>query len=303
MKSTLPKPAKPVLKSGIVFYVYSPNQCHNNSLYMDQVKINARFIKDTDPSISIALMTNCDIPVETVQYLDVIGPIHNNDVMKTSAKQWRTRMLYNAYLPFYYSYIIDSHIFPCDNKAPREILDLFEKSQIDVSFSNRQNKKGCVSGGAALSHWSEGSFEFWKRVYLLMNKKNFMDDQTPMSIIVRSDWSKKYKYRWLSSNWFFASHGINENAIFRGPATCYRSSIIITGPVRWIHGNIHDCVVMNKLPNLPRCYFKSGTCNTTGIGNYAIYSEQELKRNVYPYEAPELAWYNNSRKDKTSLFW
>ena len=66
VKKNFPKPRKPVLKSGIVFYVYSSNQCHNKSIYMDQVKINARFIKETDHSINIALMTNCDIPVETM---------------------------------------------------------------------------------------------------------------------------------------------------------------------------------------------------------------------------------------------
>ena len=303
VKKNFPKPRKPVLKSGIVFYVYSSNQCHNKNIYMDQVKINARFIKETDHSINIALMTNCDIPVETAQYLDIIGPIHNNDVVKTNAKQWRTRMLYNAYLPFNYSFIIDSHIFPCDKRAPRDILEQFEQSQIDISFSNRVNKKNCVSGGAALSHWSEGSFEFWKQVYLLMEKRNYLDDQTPMSMTMRSPWSKKYRFRWLSSNWFFASHGITENGIFRGPARCYRSSIIITGPVRWIHGNIHDCIVMNEKPNIPRCYFKSGTCNTTGKGNFAIYSEQDIKRNASPYSAPKLSWKQNSQNNPTSLFW
>ena len=73
---------------------------------MSEVYNNARIIKETDNQVNIALITNCDIPILLEQYLDVIVPIHNDDVMKTNKKQWRTRMLYNAYLPFNYSFII-----------------------------------------------------------------------------------------------------------------------------------------------------------------------------------------------------
>lgn len=92
---------------------------------MNQVGMNAKYIKEYDPSMNIAVVTNCDIPGSVAYYLDVIVPVHNQDVMNTTLKQWRTRMLYNAYLPFNYSYIIDSHVFPCDKKAVREVLSLF----------------------------------------------------------------------------------------------------------------------------------------------------------------------------------
>ena len=302
-KKSFPKPRKHVLKSGIVFYVYGANRCQTQKDYIRQVLINTRYIKELDNSINLALMTNCDLPIEIAQFLDVIGPIHNNDVMNIKEKQWRTRMLYNAYLPFKYSFIVDSHVFPCDVNAPKDILREFEQSQIDISFSNRKNIKNAVMGAAVLSQLSTGSFEFWKQVYLLMEQKNFLDDQYPMSIIVRSRWSKSYKYKYLSNNWCFASHGINEKGEFIGSSNCYRSSIILTGPVRFIHGHIFQCQLMNKNPNTPRCYFQSGTCNTTGKGFHAIYSRKELMKTVYPYRIPELSWEINSKKNKSSLFW
>ena len=270
---------------------------------MKEVGFNAEVIKQADNNTNIALITNCDIPLSVAQYLDVIVPIHNDDVMITDEKQWRTRMLYNACLPFNYSFIIDSHVFPCDKDAPREILQLFAESNVDVSFSNRTNQRRLVMGGAVLSHWSEGSFEFWKHCYLFMIKNNKVDDQGPMRITYQSNWSKKYKYRWLSCNWFFASHGITEKGVFSGPGRCYRSSVIVTGRVRWIHGSLHDCKVMNERTNVPRCYFKSGNCNTIGKGNYAIYSEKQLKHDVSPYKAPALKWEKNSKRNPVSLFW
>lgn len=99
-------------------------------------------------------------------------------------------MLYNAYLPFNYSFIIDSHVFPCDSTAPREIFELFSKASIDISYSNRMNTPSLVFGGAVLSHWGKGSFEFWKNYYFWILKHNTRDDQGPMRITSQSKWGK-----------------------------------------------------------------------------------------------------------------
>lgn len=274
---------------------------------MQQVGVNAKSIKNKDPNTNIALMTNCNVPLSVASFLDVIVPIHNADVMNTTQKQWRTRMLYNAYLPFNYSFIIDSHVFPCDKTAAHDILSLFEKSGVDISFSNRVNQYSLVSGGGVLSRWSEGSFLFWKNCYKIMILKNKVDDQGPMRLTVQSDWRKHYKFKWLSSNWMFASHGITEKGIFSGPGRCYRSSVIVTGPVRWIHGSESECPIMNgknnEIVNRPRCYFKKGKCNTTGIGIFPVFSEAQLKKTVYPATIPKLRWEICSAFSKTSLFW
>ena len=81
------------------------------------------------------------------------------------------------------------------------------------------------------------------------------------------------------------------------------SSVIVTGRVRWIHGSLNDCKVMNERINVPRCYFKKGNCNTTGVGNYAIYSEKQLIHDVSPYISPALKWENNSKRNPVSLYW
>ena len=114
---------QPVKENGVVFHVYSRDRCRNKNNYMTQVEGNAQFIKKKDPSVgstsfgnmqaNIALITNCNVPLSTAQYLSVIVPVAPEDVVDTSEKQWLTRVLYNAYLPFNYSFILDTHVFPC----------------------------------------------------------------------------------------------------------------------------------------------------------------------------------------------
>lgn len=114
---------------------------------------------------------------------------------------------------------------------------------------------------------------------------------------------KTYKYRLASSNWIFASHGISGKGFFYGNSRCYRSSVLVNGPVRWVHGNMNDCKVMNERTNITRCYFKSGQYNTKGKGFYAVYSKQQLVHDVSPYSAPLLNWDSISKYDPRSLFW
>lgn len=290
-----------------MFYVYSATTCGGDNEYLKQVRYNSKVIKQMDSTANIALVTNCNITVSLAQYLSVVVPIHSYDLVNTTEKQWRTRVLYNAYLPFHYSFIIDSHVFPCDKLAIQQLLTLFEESQVDISFSNRMNIKGKVSGGAVLSRWSDGSFTFWKRCYNRMVSRKYVDDQGPMGKIMNSKWSRKYKFRWLSSNWFFASNGISKNGDFSGVSKCYRSSVIVTGPIRWVHGDMNDCKIMNGVNRgyelLPRCYFKSGSCKTNGQGVFPIFSESEFQKVVNPVQIPQLLWNSVASRNSTSLYW
>ena len=139
------------MERGIVYYLYTQNRCGENPRYLKEVERNSVAVKAKDPNAKIAVVTNCDILASTAKLIDVIVPVHNEDVVQTSSKQWLTRVLYNAYLPFNYSFITDTHVYPCDNKSYTDIFDLFKKSNIDISFSCRVNRGPYPSGGAVLS--------------------------------------------------------------------------------------------------------------------------------------------------------
>lgn len=306
--NTLPKPLLPIMDKGIVYHVYTQNRCVENPRYIKEVERNSAAVKAKDSQAKIALITNCDVPSTTAKYIDIIVPIHSTDVIKTAKKQWLTRVLYNAYLPFNYSFITDTHVYPCDNKSYYDIFDLYKKSNVDISFSCRVNYGPIVSGGAVLSKWGNRSYEFWIRTYKLQQATKNWDDQYPMLYTFRKYKNTLFSVKWLSSNYFYASHGINEYGKFKGPATCYRSSIVVTGAIRWVHGSPFDCYLMNgkknEYTNIYRSYFRSGTCNTTLKGQRVITSDDEMKRAVYPYEAPLLKWdVDKVRRPSEGIFW
>ena len=303
-----PKPLPPIMDHGIVYYVYTQKRCAENPRYIKEVERNSAAVKERDPKAKIALITNCDVIPSTAKMIDIIVPIHSIDVIQTAEKQWLTRMLYNGYLPFNYSFITDTHVFPCDNRSYSDIFDLYKRSNIDISFSCRINVGPLASGGAALSKWGRGSYEFWIRTYKLQLKTHNYDDQGPMTKIVRQYQNKLFSFKWLSSNFFYASHGITEKGIFSGPAHCYRSSIVVTGPLRWIHGTPGECEIMNgkhnEYTNIPRVWFKSGSCNTTAKGVKVITSKEELSKAVYPYKVSTLKWgIDPVKRSSSGLFW
>ena len=307
-RKSFPNPLQPIMERGIVYYVYTSKRCYENPRYLKEVERNSAAVKLKDPNAKIAVITNCDIPASTAKLIDVIVPVHNNDIVKTNNKQWQTRMLYNAYLPFNYSFITDTHVFPCDNKAYADIFDQFKASNIDISFSNRVNGKPYAFGAAVLSKWGKRSFEFWTRTYQLQIRKHIFDDQGPMSTIMKEYQKKLFSFRWLSSNYVYASHGIAEKGAFKGSSHCYRSSIVVTGPIRWIHGWPDECEKMNgknnELVNKPRAWFSSGKCKTTVKGTKVVLSRSELMNAAFPYEAPKLEWdVNYLEKPSRELFW
>ena len=187
------------------------------------------------------MITNCDVPLTIAQLITIIVPVASSDVLNTPNKQWQTRMLYNAYLPFNYSYILDTHVFPCYNDSYSKVFSLFSESGVDVSASSRDGDRVYVSGGAVLSKWGAPSHSFWKEVYQRMLVCNGCDDQSAIQYVIERNQTHQWTYRWLSSNWFWASIGITEEGFFLGSARCYRSSVIATGPIMWIHGDPGEC--------------------------------------------------------------
>ena len=236
----------------------------------------------------------------------MIIPIATEDIRNTYLQIWATRMLYNAYLPFNYSYILDTHVFPCYSDSYSSIFSLFCKSEVDISASCREGDRLFISGGAVLSKWGERSHSFWRYVFsYMMGSCKVCDDQTAMMYSLPRFNQSMLSFKWLSSNWFWASHAIMESGRFLGSASCYRSSVITTGPIKWIHGDASQCALMNGKNNeyvlKKRVYYLRGSCNVTTSGPSVVFSSDELKRIVYPYNSTTLDWKRNL--DSYSLFW
>ena len=139
----------------------------------------------------------------------------------------------------------------------------------------------------------------------MMGSCRICDDQTAMTYSLPKFNKSALVFKWLSSNFFWASHGIKKNGEFYGPGNCYRSSIIATGPIHWIHGDPSQCVVMNGKNNehayKKRVYYLRSSCNLTTPGPSAVFSNEELQRLVSPYNSTNLDW--NRNLDSDSLFW
>ena len=245
------------------------------------------------------------MPSSVVRYITVIVPVHPNDLVY-SVKQWYTRVLYNAYLPFYYSYILDTHVFPCYNNSYSEIFRLFKESNVDISVSNRMNTKSSISGGAVLSKWGPRSGYFWLSCAKYMKGTHNYDDQKAISVILSRS-RKRVTFKKLSSNYFYASNGITSYGAFKGASKCYRSSVVLTGPIHWVHGSPSECPLMNgqnnELAYTNRVYFRCGRCKCAKKGPLVATSANQLKSFAYPNIPPRLMWEKNPSHDSTSLFW
>ena len=134
-------------------------------------------------------------------------------------------------------------------------------------MSNRTNIQN-FSGGAVLSKRGEGSHFFWNECAKFMINNDNYDDQSAISYVLKTV-RTGYSFKLLSSNWFYASHGITEKGIFSGNSKCYRSSIVVIGPVHWIHGSPYECSFLNgnhnEHINKYRTSFHCGDCNCANI--------------------------------------
>ena len=238
-------------------------------------------------------------------YIDVVYRIHHDDV--PPGTQWRTRVLYNAYPPFRLNFVLDTHVFPCDKLAVKELFDQFDKTDVDISFGNRQNKQVTVMGAAALFRAGKGSHFFWKAAYNYMKSVRFADDQNGMGAALKHLKNNRFTFRWLSFNWAFASHGVLSNGVFKGSGKCYRASLPVNGPVRFIHGSPGECILMNgvhnELINQQRCYFTIGTCLTTMNRTTVALNESQFIEYTYPAKAANLHWDEFREYSPTDIFW
>ena len=134
------------------------------------------------------------------------------------------------------------------------------------------------------------------------------DDQGGMMYVLKKyEHRNIFKFRWLSFNWVFCSHGVLHTGRFRGSGRCYRVSLPVNGPVRFIHGSAEQCNLMNgpkrELVNRQRCYFSPGYCNTRGKRLTVAFNESQLKEFTSPYPAPSLHWSMFAEYSKTDIFW
>ena len=238
--------------------------------------------------------------------MDVVYRIHNSDIF--SQNVWYTRVLYNAYPPFRLNFVLDTHVFPCDQLAVKELFDLFNATDVDISFGNRQNKRLAVMGAAALFRAGKGSHFFWKTAYHCMRTDRLIDDQNGMgAALSKYGTSGHFKFRWLSFNWAFASHGVLPNGMFKGSGKCYRTSLTVNGPVRFVHGKPEQCVVMNgvnrEYVGIQRCYFAPRSCKTGMKKEGVALNLTQFKAFVYPYKEANLHWNVFKEYSPTDIFW
>ena len=236
--------------------------------------------------------------------------IHHEDIPSFSnprTGQFVTRMLYNAFPPFYLNYVLDTHVFPCDSKATSEIFDRFENSDVDISISSRMRGRR-MSGGAVLYRSNSNTFRLFMEIYQTMMELNITCDQRGLYKVF-GKYSRKpfYKFQWLSSNWFYASHGIDENGNFVGKSRCYRSSVPVNGLIRFIHGSPNECELMNgknnSLANVQRVWFSPGTCKTNRTVIGVACSENEIIQFTGNIQHPIINWNNYALASKEDLFW
>ena len=137
---------------------------------------------------------------------------------------------------------------------------------------------------------------------------NQPDDQGGM-IPIRSFFNRfhLFNFKWLSSNWFFASNGVNQNGVFMGSSRCYRSSLVVNGPIRFVHGTPDDCTLMNgpsnQFINRSRIYYFRGTCSCTEEVKNVLFEVNELKKRVCSVTIPDFRWNEFSSYPSRDLFW
>ena len=169
-------------------------------------------------------MTNCDLKLELFRLLDVVVPVHPNDILRTTSSQFLTRVLYNMEPPFTVSLVMDAHVLFCSPQDAEEAFDLFERSDVELSYSTRLLNAWVTSGFAVFTRRTDMTKRYWAEVTKQMNGEELAgDDQHPMHRTTLRMREEGLKFRWLSNNWFFAMHGANEMGEFLGTANCYRT--------------------------------------------------------------------------------
>ena len=178
-------------------------------------------------------------------------------------------------------------------------------SGVDIAYSTRELNKWVMSGFAVLVRNTPTTFNLWRMVNDFHTKINYhTDDQYGihyMTKVFREE--GLLTFRWLSNNWFFASHGVNEEGLFGGSSRAYRSSVLVNGKVRFIHTrDRRTCPMVNgehgELTTKLRTFYIDQKGKWT-----AVFSQAEMKALVGEYKAPMFDWNVLDDNDRKSLFW
>ena len=258
----------------------------------------------------MALVTNCDLSLELFQLLDVIVPIHPADILRSASPQFQTRMLYNIDPPFAISLVMDAHVLFCQSGDLEEAFQLFRESDVELAYSTRILDGWVTSGCAAFFRRSPATRVFWERVTRAMNDETTAgDDQYFMNVIANEMRGRgEIRFRWLSNNFFFATHGVDPQGKFVAKADCYRSSVLVSGRVRFIHGRENQCVLINGSSNQyitrTRTVYIPGTqCEGTYDHSKLVFSQEEFQSLVGTNTAPAFDWNLLQNEDPNGLFW
>ena len=241
-----------------------------------------------------------------ISNIDILYLINDKDVI--NEKQWRTRVLYNAYPPFIYNFVIDTHVFPCDSHAVGELFSQFKASTVDLSYGNRHMDPDRIMGSGILFKYSENTKNLWLRTYEFMSNTNVNCDQYALyTILSNSQIKNTLSIKYLSFNWNFCTMKINELGEFNYNQGCYISSLPVNSKVRFVHGSQSKCTMINgkndEYINMTRVYFYPGKCRIFGSKSFVQTSYKQLASTVYPYKATNVNWQKFSLLPRNSIFW
>ena len=207
--------------------------------------------------------------------------------------------------PFEYSLIMDSHVIVCQKRDVEEVFQKFRESRIDIAYSTRELNKWIMSGFAVLVRNTPETFRLWRMVNDFHMKINYhTDDQYGiyyMTEVFRKE--GRLSFRWLSNNWFFASHGVDEGGNFGGSARAYRSSVLVNGRVRFIHTrDPRTCAFVNGAHGEEETKLRTFYIDQKGQWT-AVHSQEQMKKMVGKYKAPLFDWRLLNENKPNSLFW
>lgn len=200
---------------------------------------------------------------------------------------------------------MDSHVVACNSSDIEEVFRLFRESHVDIAYTTRELNKWVMSGFAVLVHNTERTFRLWRLVNDFHMKIDYhTDDQYGIHHMTRVFVKNGLlSFQWLSNNWFFASHGVDEEGIFGGSAKAYRSSVLINGRVRFIHDkDRRKCAFVNgehgELTHSLRTFYIDSKDNWI-----PVFSQVQMERLVGPYKAPAFNWHLLDGNKSDDFYW
>ena len=207
--------------------------------------------------------------------------------------------------PFNYSLIMDSHVIACNASDIEEVFRLFRESNVDIAYTTRELNRWIMSGFAVLIHNTDRTFRLWRLINDFHMKIDYhTDDQYGIHYMTRTlVESGLLSFRWLSNNWFFASHGVDKDGVFGGTAKSYRSSVLINGRVRFIHTkDSRKCDYVNgkhgEVSRFLRTFYIDGEDHWI-----PVFSQRQMERLVRNYKAPAFNWHLLDDNSPNALYW